>query len=196
MAEYKQSAHYKDGIFVNEIPTTRDIGFVNGLRLLYDFVFTEMPGREPVSPLEVQKIDSLEIIEKPIALSRLTWFGHSACLLEMEGKRIFFDPMLGESVAPSALIGPKRFSKELPIAIQALPYIDAVVLSHDHYDHLDYESIVQLEEKVGKFYVPLGVSAHLIGWGVAADKIIELDWWDASEVEGFTFVCVPARHFS
>jgi L-ascorbate metabolism protein UlaG (beta-lactamase superfamily) len=114
----------------------------------------------------------------------------------MEGKRIFFDPMLGESPSPHPLLGPKRFSKELPIDIDKLPFIDAVVLSHDHYDHLDYESIIKLKDKVGKFYVPLGVGVHLEKWNVPAEKIIELDWWQESKENGFTFICTPARHFS
>ncbi|WP_276372148.1 MBL fold metallo-hydrolase [Chryseolinea sp. H1M3-3] len=194
--QYAQSAQFKDGIFVNAIPTTRDIGFVNTIRVLYDFLFKELPGLEPASPLPVQKIDSLQIIGKPPALKRLTWFGHSACLLEMEGKRIFFDPMLGKSPSPHPLLGPKRYSKELPINIDKLPFIDAVVLSHDHYDHLDYESIIKLKDKVGRFYVPLGVGVHLEKWNVPAEKIIELDWWQESKENGFTFICTPARHFS
>ncbi len=193
---YAKSPQFKEGIFINAIPTTRDIGFVNTIRVLYDFTFNELPGLEPASPLPVQKIDSLQIIRKPPALKRLTWFGHSACLLEMEGKRIFFDPMLGESPSPHPLLGPKRYSKELPIDIDKLPYIDAVVLSHDHYDHLDYESIIRLKDKVGKFYMPLGVGVHLAKWNVPAEKIIELDWWEESKENGFTFICTPARHFS
>jgi L-ascorbate metabolism protein UlaG (beta-lactamase superfamily) len=193
---YATSKHYNDGVFVNETPTTLDIGFVNTVRILYDFLFKDKPGLEPESPIPVQKIDSLEIVQKRPALKRLTWFGHSACLLEMDGKLIFFDPMLGDSPAPLPLLGPQRFNKELPISIEKLPYIDAVVLSHDHYDHLDYGSIMKLKDKVGRFYVPLGVSAHLAKWGVDADKITELDWWQESTEDGFTFICTPARHFS
>ena len=194
--EYAKSSHYQEGIFVNAIPTSRDIGFVNTVRVLYDFLFNELPGLEPEFPLAIERIDSLEIIRKPPELKRLTWFGHSACLLEMEGKKIFFDPMLGESPSPHPLLGPKRYSKELPIAIEKLPFLDAIVLSHDHYDHLDYESIMKLKDKVGKFYVPLGVSAHLIEWGVDPAKISELDWWNQATNDGFTFICTPARHFS
>ena len=194
--QFTQSAHFKDGIFENTVPTTLDIGFANTVRILYDFMFKDRPGLEPESPLPVQKIDAAQIIQKQPALKRLTWFGHSACLLEIEGKKIFFDPMLGESLGPLPLIGPKRYSQELPITIESLPYIDAVVLSHDHYDHLDYESIMKLKDKVGRFYVPLGVSAHLTKWGVHADQITELDWWEESSADGFTFTCTPARHFS
>jgi L-ascorbate metabolism protein UlaG (beta-lactamase superfamily) len=194
--QYAQSKNFKDGIFVNAIPTTRDLGFVNTLRVIYKFFFKKEPGLEPGSPIEVEKIDSLHIVAKPPELKRLTWFGHSACLLEMEGKRIFFDPMLGESPAPHPMLGPKRYSKGLPIPIEKIPYIDAVVLSHDHYDHLDYESISALKDKVGRFYVPLGVSAHLTAWGVDPLRITELDWWGKKTTDGFTFICTPARHFS
>ncbi len=105
--QYATSEHYKDGIFLNEISTSRDIGFVNTLRVLYDFFFNELPGLEPESPIAIEKIDSLQIIRKPEELKRLTWFGHSACLLEMEGKKIFFDPMLGESPCSPSVTGPK-----------------------------------------------------------------------------------------
>jgi L-ascorbate metabolism protein UlaG (beta-lactamase superfamily) len=194
--QYAQSKQYKDGKFVNAIPTSLDLGFTKTAGLMYDFFFNSLPDLEPPAPISIEKIDSIQIIRKPPALRRLTWFGHSACLLEMDGKRIFFDPMLGKSPAPHPLLGPKRYCKDLPIAIEKLPYIDAVVISHDHYDHLDYESIIKLKDKVGRFYVPLGVSAHLLKWGVHADKITELDWWEESAADGFTFICTPARHFS
>ena len=196
MQQYAKSGHYQGGKFINQIPTTLDLGFVKTMDVIYDYFFNQVPDLEPSTPIPIEKIDSLQIIRKPPDLKRLTWFGHSACLLEMEGKKILFDPMLGESPSPHPLLGPKRYSKELPIPIEKLPYIDAVVISHDHYDHLDYESIMKLKDKVGHFYVALGVSAHLIEWGINPDKITELDWWKESNADGFTFICAPARHFS
>ena len=196
MQQYAKSGHYQEGKFINQIPTTLDLGFVKTLDVIYDYFFNQVEDLEPSTPIPVEKIDSLQIIRKPPDLKRLTWFGHSACLLEMEGKKILFDPMLGESPSPHPLLGPKRYSKELPIPIEKLPYIDAVVISHDHYDHLDYESIMKLKDKVGHFYVALGVSTHLIEWGINPDKITELDWWKESSADGFTFICAPARHFS
>jgi hypothetical protein len=193
---YAQSENYSNGIFVNAIPTTRDIGFLNTVRVLYDFLVNKKPGLEPDKPIPIDKIDSLTIIRKAPELKRLTWFGHSACLLEVDGKRIFFDPMLGNTAAPHPLLGPKRYGAELPIEIEKLPYLDAVVFSHDHYDHLDYGSVLKLKDKVGRFFVPLGVSAHLIRWGITSDRITELDWWGQETMDGFTFICTPARHFS
>lgn len=127
---------------------------------------------------------------------RITWFGHSALFLEMEGQNIFIDPMLGDVPAPHPLLGSSRFNKELPISIENLPEIDLVLISHDHYDHLDYGSIIQLKDKVKQFYVPLGIKAHLLEWGVPASKIKEFDWWEAATLNGIQFVSTPARHFS
>jgi L-ascorbate metabolism protein UlaG (beta-lactamase superfamily) len=194
--KYAQSKQYRDGKFFNVIPTSLDLGFIKSMDIAYDYFFNRLPGLEPEVPVPVDKIDSLQIVRKPPELNRLTWFGHSACLLEMDGKKILLDPMLGESPAPHQLLGPKRYSKTLPIPIEKLPHIDAVVISHDHYDHLDYESILKLKDKVDHFYVPLGVSTHLMEWGVNPENITELDWWGEATYDGFTFICTPARHFS
>jgi L-ascorbate metabolism protein UlaG (beta-lactamase superfamily) len=104
--------------------------------------------------------------------------------------------MFGQTAAPHPLLGPKRYSKELPIEIEQIPYIDAIILSHDHYDHLDYGSIQQLKDKVGAFYTPLGVGNHLRSWGVQDSIIHELDWWDSIMLDNIQLVCAPAQHFS
>jgi L-ascorbate metabolism protein UlaG (beta-lactamase superfamily) len=104
--------------------------------------------------------------------------------------------MLGEVPAPHPWLGGKRFSKELPIEIEQLPQIAAILISHDHYDHLDYESIQKLKDKTGQFYVPLGVGAHFRAWGVPAEKIHELAWWEEINHENLLFAFAPARHFS
>ncbi|MCL4138462.1 UNVERIFIED_CONTAM: hypothetical protein GTU68_034280 [Idotea baltica] len=94
------------------------------------------------------------------------------------------------------MLGSKRYSKELPINIEQLPAIDLVLFSHDHYDHLDYQSILLLKDKVKQFYVPLGLGAHLEKWGVSPERIKELDWWEEANFEGLQLACTPARHFS
>jgi L-ascorbate metabolism protein UlaG (beta-lactamase superfamily) len=194
--KYAQSKQYRDGKFLNATRTSLDLGFIKTMDIAYDYFFNRLPGLEPDAPVPVDKVDSLQIVRKPPELKRLTWFGHSACLLVIDGKKILLDPMLGESPAPHPLLGPKRYSKTLPIPIEKLPYIDAVVISHDHYDHLDYESIIKLKDKVDRFYVPLGVNTHLMEWGVNPQNITELDWWSEATHDGFTFICTPARHFS
>ncbi len=127
---------------------------------------------------------------------KVTWFGHSAILLEMNNRRIFFDPMLGKVPAPLPGFVSRRFNEELPMEIEDIPELDAVLVSHDHYDHLDYWSIRMLKDRVKKFYVPLGVAEHLKFWGVDESKIVELDWWDEVKFEELEITCTPSRHFS
>ena len=189
---YALSENFREGKFKNQHLSPMN---VNYLKIIKELTKTA-PNRNPVKDIQVQKIDSLAIENHNNGITQLTWFGHSAFLLEMDGKKILIDPMLGEVPAPNPLLGPKRFSKELPIEIEKLPFIDAIILSHDHYDHLDYESIQKLKGKVGKYYTPLGLGNHLIAWGVDKEKIYELNWWDTIEFEGIELVCTPARHFS
>lgn len=126
---------------------------------------------------------------------KITWFGHSALLLQMHGLNILIDPMFGERSSPVSFAGPKRFGNP-PAEISELPHIDVVVLSHDHYDHLDMDSIKQLDEKTDRFLVPLGVENHLERWGISSEKITNMAWWEETEIQGLTFACTPARHFS
>ncbi len=113
----------------------------------------------------------------------------------MEGKRILLDPMLGPAASPVPIFG-KRFALEQPIDIRQFTRIDAVLISHDHYDHLDYRTIRRLKKHVRHFYVPLGVGSHLRRWGVDPRRITELDWWDSVEIDGIQLTATPAQHFS
>ncbi|MCV9386034.1 MBL fold metallo-hydrolase [Reichenbachiella ulvae] len=192
--QYAKLDHYQDGGFVNLIPTyTMEVNAKN----IYGFFkeqFTNKEQRAPEKKLMPEKLDSLEIVNN--LKTRITWFGHSTILLELDGSKILIDPMLGDVPAPHPMLGKARFVKELPIAIEKLPYLDAVVISHDHYDHLDYGSIQKLKDKVGRFFVPLGVDAHLEAWGVDPSKIESLNWWDETELKGIKMAFAPSRHFS
>jgi L-ascorbate metabolism protein UlaG (beta-lactamase superfamily) len=192
---YAQTGHYEDGKFINQIPSTIDVGIRDIPSLLYKQIKGD-PDKQPAIKFEVQKIDSLEIEQKPDSITRLTWFGHSAFLLEIAGKKILIDPMFGDVPAPHPWLGKSRYSNGLPIEIEKLPEIDAIIMSHDHYDHLDYGSIVKLKEKTKEFYMPLGVGAHFRKWGVQDKHIHELDWWDDIVLDSLKFTCAPARHFS
>lgn len=189
---YAKTGHFEDGVFVNQIPSEMNINYIKGIREY----FKKDPTREPKLDIEVKHIDSTEIINYVAVKPRLTWFGHSSFLLEIDQLNILLDPMLGETPAPHPLLGNKRYSKELPIEIEQLPFIDAVIFSHDHYDHLDYETIMKIKDKVGKFYVPLGVGNHLISWGVPEENVYQLDWWEEIKFRHITLVCTPSRHFS
>jgi len=189
---YLNSGHYKNGKFVNRKLTVMDINYWRLIKIMAK----KAPNRRPQKDIAVDKIDSTEIVNHQADITQLTWFGHSAFLLEMDGKKILIDPMFGESPSPHPLVGGKRYSEELPIEIEKLPFIDAIILSHDHYDHLDYGSIQKLKSKVGEFYTPLGVGNHLRAWGIDENKIHELNWWDSIMFENIELVCTPARHFS
>ncbi|WP_425465021.1 MBL fold metallo-hydrolase [Paenibacillus sinopodophylli] len=147
---------------------------------------------KPIATLRMNDLHSAGNGSEP----KLTWFGHSAAMLQLDGKTLLLDPMFGEAPSPFPFIGAKRFSSKLPFEIDQLPVIDAVIISHDHYDHLDYGSIVKLKDKVKRFIVPLGVAPHLIRWGVSPSIIEEHDWWDEFDYKGIRLACTPARHFS
>jgi L-ascorbate metabolism protein UlaG (beta-lactamase superfamily) len=188
--------NFRDGKFQNQVPTSLNMGFSNTVSVMWDFFFAKIDGRNPDGPIPMKRIDPASLASDGDDAARLTWFGHSAILLEIQGQKILIDPMLGQHAGPLPFVSPKRFNEELPIAIEQMPFIDAVIISHDHYDHLDYGSIRKLKGNVGRFYVPLGVKGHLTDWGIAADKITELNWWEEASSGEFTFTCAPARHFS
>lgn len=187
-ALYETFDNYKDGKFVN-LPSTVSAASSAALR--------NSESREgetrPADPLPVSEIDWSKIQEKE---DSLTWLGHSAFILSLDNQKILIDPMLGPTASPVSFIGPKRYSDDLLGIIDEMPPIDAVFITHDHYDHLDYQSIKKLKDKVAHFYVPYGVGNHLIEWGVAEEKITELNWWDETEFQGLTVALTPAKHFS
>jgi L-ascorbate metabolism protein UlaG (beta-lactamase superfamily) len=149
------------------------------------------PGPLPaVSPLDTWS-------KPPDSGLRVTWLGHSTVLIEIDGLRVLTDPVWGPRASPSRLIGPKRF-QPVPVPLRSLPPIDLVVVSHDHYDHLDYPTIRQLRKHTVPFVTSLGVGAHLEAWGVAPERIIELDWWERYSLPNadLTVTATPSQHFS
>ncbi|KAA0021275.1 hypothetical protein FOY51_19905 [Antrihabitans cavernicola] len=126
----------------------------------------------------------------------VTWYGHASALIEIDGRRVLADPVWSERVSPSSLVGPARLHPN-PVAIEALPQVDAIVVSHDHYDHLDQATVAALSEhQTAPFIVPIGLGAHLRGWGVDESRIVELDWGKSTSVADLTITCTEARHFS
>ncbi|HEX5401831.1 MAG TPA: MBL fold metallo-hydrolase [Pseudonocardiaceae bacterium] len=126
----------------------------------------------------------------------VTWYGHSSALVELDGARVLFDPVWGERVSPSGLVGPRRLHPT-PIPLEQLPTLAAIVISHDHYDHLDLPSVrTLLRTQTAPFVVPLGVGAHLERWQVPRERIIELDWSESTELDGLRIISTPAQHFS
>ncbi len=195
LQKMQQSPNYREGKFQNPVETNKDIGFKGYMKLLSTRLFGETVEQLPDRPIRVKVINPTRLQVPQDTATVVTWLGHSAFIVEMDGKRLLLDPMLSEVASPLSFIGPERFAA-LPITVDELPVIDAVLISHDHYDHLDYRSIQKLNEKTGHFFVALGVGAHLEHWGVPAEKITELDWWQETNYKGLTFAATPSRHFS
>lgn len=147
------------------------------------------PSSEPA----YVRTDPATLAAAPSTGLRVTWFGHSSALVEVDGVRVLTDPFWGDRAGPG--VGPRRFFPN-PIAIVDLPEIDAVVISHDHWDHLDEPTITALRSTEARFVVPLGVGAHLSRWGVPDARITELDWWEDTTVGSLTLTSTAARHES
>ncbi|RSD28641.1 MBL fold metallo-hydrolase [Mesobacillus subterraneus] len=190
--EYKNLDHYVNGRFVNQVPTSMNMSFTDSFSMMKDF-FSGDKERSPVGQIPISEINWDKINSDK---DSLTWFGHSAFLLSIDHNKILVDPMLGPVASPVSFAGSKRYTGGLLHIINEMPPIDAVFITHDHYDHLDYPSIRKLKDKVGHFFVPYGVSTHLIRWGVAEDKITDLNWWEETEFKGLTIALTPSKHFS
>ncbi|MDD4149433.1 MAG: MBL fold metallo-hydrolase [Bacteroidales bacterium] len=183
--------------FVN--PGNVDVSMDFGKLKLLSYQFLKL--RKQKRPPQNLKIahDSKKVFPKPTGNEiQVTWLGHSSVLVDFGDKRLLFDPMLSQYASPIPAFV-KRFKNALTFDkydLELLGKIDAVIISHDHYDHLDYTTISGLKDRVDKFYVPLGVGAHLEKWKIDKAKIIEADWWDEFFYDDLKFVCTPSRHFS
>lgn len=153
---------------------------------------TSGKGVKPKDKFPVEKFSYVSDYKDNDVL--ITWFGHSTVLIQMSGLNILVDPMFS-SVASPFFIGPKRYS-DLPCSIDELPNIDVVVITHDHYDHLDYKSIKELNSKTSRFIVPLGIDKDLEKFGVDGGKIINMAWWEEIDISGLTIACTPSKHYS
>lgn len=140
----------------------------------------------------------LDIAKTGLSNGEFVWLGHSTVLFKTMGKTIITDPVF-HAASPLALII-RQFNMTHRPTTQDLPQIDIVLISHDHYDHLDYKAIKQIKNKVGHFYVPLGVKAHLLRWGVQNNKVSEYDWYEDEKITtehgNLQLVFAPTRHFS
>ena len=147
----------------------------------------------PEHRIPVQKTERIERADAD--KMTVTWLGHSSVLVQMGSSNILLDPVLGKRCSPVRFAGPGRFS-EPPLAPEDIPEIDVVFISHDHYDHLDYDTVMAIDSKVGCYVVPLGVDVILKGWGIDESRLHALAWWESTEISGVTYTLVPGQHSS
>lgn len=188
---------------VRRSPAWHDDRFENPQRLWADgggawsrfLLGPSTPNTVPDTPIPVVHTNAAALAGQPASGLRVTWFGHSSALVEIDGSKVLIDPFWSERASPVAWVGPKRWYAP-PIALEALAGIDVVVISHDHVDHLDYATVAAMRSWRAVFVVPLGVGAHLSKWGIPDGRIIELEWWQSTRIGGLELIATPARHAS
>jgi len=168
-------------------------GRLEQARIMWDFFFNKPANTRPAGNIPVRIMTKQQVLAAPN--NTLYRLGHSTMLMKLNNLYWLTDPMFSDRASPVQWAGPQRFHTP-PISIDELPPIKAVLISHDHYDHLDHDSIMKLAEKTEYFLTPLGVGGILIDWGVPQAKVIQLDWWQQIEVSGIRLVATPAQHFS
>jgi L-ascorbate metabolism protein UlaG (beta-lactamase superfamily) len=189
------SPRYADGAFRNTHAVAPGLKKGTATPTISEFL---CGGQRRTPPGPLPSVNPLGLWLQPAtAPLRVTWLGHSTVLLEMDGVRVLTDPVWGERASPVKFAGPKRF-QPVPVSMGQLPPLDAVVISHDHYDHLDYPTIRELAARPVPFVTSLGVGAHLEAWGVPPERITELDWWESADLLGgkLRVTAAPSQHFS
>jgi len=187
-------ARKKGKKFLNPIPTD-EAGFGKMIPILKEY-YNNTAENTPKKQLGPFKTELSVLATVPASGLRITLIGHSSLLIEIDGKRILTDPVWSERVSFSSFFGPKRFF-EPPIALEDLPPLDAIIVSHDHYDHLDKNTIKYFAGKHIPFITSLKVGQHLASWGIEKNFITELDWGDSTMLgDDCNITATPARHFS
>jgi L-ascorbate metabolism protein UlaG (beta-lactamase superfamily) len=195
LVKLQASPRWQEDHLENEEATTMMTDSGKSGRVWREFIFGTDAMTAP--PCELALINPAATLRTPPASGlRVTWLGHSTTLIEIDGVRVLSDPMWSERASPYTLVGPRRFHPP-PLPFDQLPSIDAVIVSHDHYDHLDMNTVKKLAARGVRFHVGLGVGAHLEEWGVPAEQIAEHQWWEERELPGgVKVISTPARHFS
>ena len=200
------SPHYQEGKFVNTQPQPSVKAGEVWLYIKEQLFGKQVRVPDSAIPL-AGSVTSGPIASDPVASEqgqpppqilpglRAAWLGHSTVYLEMDSLRLLTDPIFSDRASPFSVMGPKRFHPP-PVALADLPKIDAVLISHDHPDHLDMKTVQYLSSKGTSFFVPLGVGAHFDRWGVPPSQVTELDWWESAKAGELTIICTPAQHYS
>jgi len=190
--QIQESPNYKDGAFQNLSPTPMKPEDVSYWKMSKEF-FKKHPGTKPAKKLPFVRTNLKQLNPtEPVVV----WFGHSSYFIRIENKNFLIDPVFSGNAAPVSFMV-KAFPGSNEYKADDMPPIDYLILTHDHYDHLDFKTVTKLKSKVAKIYCSLGVSAHLKHWGFDEDKITELDWWQTAQLDsGMQLTAAPGRHFS
>jgi len=191
---FTASPQFKQGKFHNKV-NFDVMSFSKIPGYIKRYITEERVDIEPILPIPLQQITPTVLAGLPEKKMTLFRLGHSSFLLKANNKYWLIDPVFSDRASPFSFIGPKRFHQP-PISIEQLPEIEGIIISHNHYDHLDKAAIKLLREKVNNFIVPLGISQDLVSWGVDSKRVTELDWWQSIHLGGLDFTFTPAQHFS
>ncbi|MFF0720003.1 MBL fold metallo-hydrolase [Micromonospora sp. NPDC003816] len=187
-----RSPQFHDGTFHNRASTRT--APVPDSNLFREMIFGKQQ-RRPTGAVPLVRPTPAPDVDRARELN-LVWYGHASTLIEIEGRRVLLDPVWSDRCSPSDAVGPRRLH-EPPVRLDELPQLDAILISHDHYDHLDMATVRELTARQSApFLVPLGVGAHLDRWGVPAHRVIELDWSQTHRVADLEITCTAAQHFS
>lgn len=190
----KNSPNYKDGSFQNVRPTPQLREGASMLSISLNFFLKKKPS--DVKPSKLMTSIRTDLVQLADQDPTLVWFGHSSYLIKYRGKNILVDPVFSGHASP---IPPfvKAFDGTDAYTANDMPFIDLLIITHDHYDHLDYQTVMALKDKIGHIYTTLGVGEHLESWGFDSAKITEFDWWQSEKFsEQLKVTATPARHFS
>lgn len=188
----EQSPNYRDGGFQNRSVTLQFTSEKNKVRVMFDFLFEKRERNRPDVDIPAVKNDLRNL---PADKNIIVWFGHSSYFMQIDGKRILIDPVFYDA-SPVSFFN-KPFKGTDIYKADDMPDIDYLVITHDHWDHLDHKTVSKLKDRIGRVICPLGVGEHFEYWGYSADRLVELDWDEQSEPDSsYTFHCIPTRHFS
>jgi len=187
------ASFYKDGRFESKMDQ-EELGFTETLSIMWEIFVKDNKGTTPeTGTIPVHRLTRDDLLHMPDdSVIRLL---HATLLFRLDGRFVLTDPVFSERISPVSFLGPKRFH-ELPIPLDEMPYIDIVIISHNHFDHLDEATIKGLKDRIGHIYTTLGIKPLLVDWGVEPSKITELDWWEKVEDQSIAITAAPAQHFS
>lgn len=189
----KKSPYYRKRGFVF-MGTKPDASI--GIQIAREYAKSSKKERAPQIQIPVVFHTKEDFTDQPSQSLKMIWLGHASLLIEIAGKRLLIDPVFSQRPSPTQLLGPEKRFHPAPFSIQNLPHIDYILITHNHYDHLDYDFIRSVKHRKIEYIVPLGLSATLKFWGIEAKCIKEIDWHQSIELDGLKCIATDAKHYS